>query len=506
MEDAPVKRRLMAILAADAVGYSRMMGEDEVRTIRVLAGHREVIDALIANYGAKIVGTAGDSVLAEFGSAVDAVRCATEIQDAVRERNEKLPEHDRMWFRIGVNLGDVIVSEAEVHGDGVNVAVRLESIAEPGGVCISSSVFDQISGKLNLGFIDIGEQNLKNIARPIRAYRFAGPVPPMVPGPTKPAEPARRRGGVPSWAWGAAALVLVAAATAWQAGWLPGANGDAEVANAEAGRIEAAQTEAAKAEAVKAEAARVEAARAEQDRRESEERARMEAELARAKAETEAAKKQAEVESAAAADARRSLEAQRASEAKARAEAEVAKARAEAEAIKRDAQAQSFAATRAREQAEASAAQAKALEEAAAKAAADAKAQQQAAATTQQAAAAQSAVSGERRFDGTWIASQACDATRRAPEVRTQFPTNISEGFVRVRRARPGESGYIALDGKIATNGDLALRGMLIVGSGEFAGQERTVHYEGKFKGDRFVLSGEVGSRPCTMELSRLGG
>jgi len=202
----PVKRKLMAILAADAVGYSRMMGEDEVRTVRVLSDHREVIDALIANYGARIIGTAGDSVLAEFGSTVDAVRCATEIQEAIRERNEKLPEHERMWFRIGVNLGDVIVSEADVHGDGVNVAVRLESIAEPGGVCISSSVYDQISGKLNLGFTDIGEQNLKNISRPIRAYRFAGPVPPVVP---KPVKRVPRRPSTARWIWGAVAAVAI---------------------------------------------------------------------------------------------------------------------------------------------------------------------------------------------------------------------------------------------------------------------------------------------------------
>ena len=488
-EMAPVKRRLMAILAADAVGYSRMMGEDEVRTIRVLTGHREVIDALIANYGARIVGTAGDSVLAEFGSAVDAVRCATEIQDAVRERNEKLPEHERMWFRIGVNLGDVIVSEADVHGDGVNVAVRLESIAEPGGVCISSSVYDQISGKLNLGFTDIGEQNLKNIARPIRAYRFAGPVPPILP---KPMKHQARRGGVRRWAWGLAALALVAVAGAWQAGWLPHADGDAETA--------------------KAEAARIEASRAQQERRGDAERARMEAELARARADAEAAKKQAEAQSAAAADARRSLETQRAAEAKARAQAELAQARAEAEAIKRDAQAQSFAATRAREQAEASAAQAKAREEAAAKAAAEAqarqaaaeKAQREAVAKTQQAAPAKAVASAESRHDGTWVALHACHATRRAPEVKARFPANISEGMVRVRNGRPGENGYAAFDGRIAADGSLALRGVLIPGRADLGREERPVHYEGRLEGDRFMLKGEVGRRPCTLALSRL--
>ena len=492
-EMAPVKRRLMAILAADAVGYSRMMGEDEVRTIRVLTGHREVIDALIANYGARIVGTAGDSVLAEFGSAVDAVRCATEIQDAVRERNEKLPEHERMWFRIGVNLGDVIVSEADVHGDGVNVAVRLESIAEPGGVCISSSVYDQISGKLNLGFTDIGEQNLKNIARPIRAYRFAGLVPPILP---KPMKHQARRGGVRRWAWGVAALAIVAVAAAWQAGLLPGPSGDSEAA--------------------KAEAARIEASRAQQERRGDAERARMEADLARARADTEAAKKQAEAQSAAAADARRSLETQRAAEAKARAQAELAQARAEAEAIKRDAQAQSFAATRAREQAEASAAQAKAREEAAAKAAAEAQARQAAAEKARQEAAAKAAMktqvvasaapSAASRYDGTWMATETCEATRRAPESHIRLPASISEGNVRIRAGRPGENGYFSLDGRIGADGGLALSGVQIPKRAEFGREERPVHFEGKLEGDRFLLKGEVRRRPCLLELTRFTG
>ena len=166
-----VKRRLSAILAADAVGYSAHMAENEERTLRTLAGHRRVMDSLIADHGGRIVGTAGDSVLAEFGSSVEAVRCAVEIQDALATRNDSLPAPERLQFRIGINLGDVIVDGADILGDGVNVASRLEGIAEPGGICIASSVFDQISGKLNLGFKDIGERPLKNISRPVRAYR-----------------------------------------------------------------------------------------------------------------------------------------------------------------------------------------------------------------------------------------------------------------------------------------------------------------------------------------------
>ena len=182
-DPTPVKRRLAAILAADAVGYSARMAEDEERTLRTLAGHRSVIGGLIAAHDGRIVGTAGDSVLAEFPSSVAAVRCAVEIQEALATRNDSLPAPERLQFRIGVNLGDVIVEGNDILGDGVNVAARLESIAEPGGVCIASSVFDQISGKLNLGFDDMGEQSLKNITRPVRAYRVGSAASVQRPAP-----------------------------------------------------------------------------------------------------------------------------------------------------------------------------------------------------------------------------------------------------------------------------------------------------------------------------------
>ncbi len=172
--DAPsLKRRLAAILAADAVGYSKHMARDEEGTLRVLSGHRVIIDGLIATFSGRIVGTAGDSVLAEFGSSVDSVRCAVEIQAALATRNSSLAEADRLLFRIGINLGDVIVEGDDILGDGVNVAARLESIADPGGICVSSSIYDQISGKLNLGFADMGHQSLKNIGRPVRTYMVA---------------------------------------------------------------------------------------------------------------------------------------------------------------------------------------------------------------------------------------------------------------------------------------------------------------------------------------------
>ena len=174
MDPPGLKRRLTCILATDAVGYSRLVDEDETGALRVLAAHRAVIDGIIAYHDGRIANTAGDSVLAEFGSVVEGVRCAVEIQDALKTRNESLPEAQRMHFRIGINLGEVVVKGDDLLGDGVNVAARLQSIAEPGGILVSSSVYDQITGKLDLGFEDMGEQALKNIARPIRAFSVSG--------------------------------------------------------------------------------------------------------------------------------------------------------------------------------------------------------------------------------------------------------------------------------------------------------------------------------------------
>jgi class 3 adenylate cyclase len=152
----PVRRKLAAILAADAVGYSRLMAANEEGTMKILAAHRAVIDGIIEFHEERIISTAGDSVLAEFGSPVEAVRCAVEVQDALKTRNDSLPEDQKLQFRIGVNLGDVMEKGADLLGDGVNVAARLESIAEPGGICVSSSIYDQISGKLDLGFANTG--------------------------------------------------------------------------------------------------------------------------------------------------------------------------------------------------------------------------------------------------------------------------------------------------------------------------------------------------------------
>lgn len=165
-----IERRLATIMMADVFGYSRMMGENEERTFATLRGHREIFDELLKLHRGRVFNTAGDAILAEFPSAVEAVRCATEVQAALRTRNDHLPADERMLFRIGINLGDVIVQGGDLLGDGVNVAARIQTVAEPGGICISGSVYDQIQNKLSLQFRQLREQNFKNISQPIRTF------------------------------------------------------------------------------------------------------------------------------------------------------------------------------------------------------------------------------------------------------------------------------------------------------------------------------------------------
>src|ERR1700689_3999384 len=165
-----IGRRLSAIMSADVAGYSRLMGLDEAGTARILREHRVIADAVVAKHGGRIVKTTGDGLLIEFPSVVDAVECAVAVQTVMTERNEGSPQDRRMLLRIGINLGDILIEGDDILGDGVNVAARLEGIAEPGGICISSSAYDQVRGKVDVEFSNLGERNLKNIARPVRAY------------------------------------------------------------------------------------------------------------------------------------------------------------------------------------------------------------------------------------------------------------------------------------------------------------------------------------------------
>jgi class 3 adenylate cyclase len=187
-------RRLAAILAADVAGYSRLMGADEEGTHERLQAHlRELIDPKIEEHRGRIVKNTGDGLLAEFASVVDAVRCAVEVQRRMIHREPDVHEERRIRFRIGVNLGDVIVEEHDIFGDGVNIAARLEALAEPGGFCISRVVRDQVRDKLPYQFEDIGEQSVKNIVRPVRAYVFSPADVAALPPATIPAPPKSRR-------------------------------------------------------------------------------------------------------------------------------------------------------------------------------------------------------------------------------------------------------------------------------------------------------------------------
>ena len=207
-EEPSIQRRLAAILAADIAGYSRLMHADEPATVRDLKAHQSEVLPLIGRHGGRIIDVAGDGIMAEFPSVVGATECAVEIQTVMAQRNEGVPESRRMRFRIGINLGDVIHDDSRIYGDGINIAARLEALAEPGGVLVSGSVYDQVRGKLPFSFEDLGERQVKNIERPVRMYRVDMSGASSGAGATlhgRPATTDRRRWLV----WGAAALLVL---------------------------------------------------------------------------------------------------------------------------------------------------------------------------------------------------------------------------------------------------------------------------------------------------------
>src|ERR1700751_1739800 len=198
-----MKRKIAAIFAADIAGYSRLVAEDEEETLRRLASYRQVTDDFIAKCGGRIFNTAGDAVLAEFPSAVEAVRCAIDIQESLRTRNMAYPPSRQMAFRIGITIGDVVERDGDLLGDGVNIAARLEGLAEVGGICVSRAVHEQVANKLSVQFADIGAQEVKNIPTPVHAYMVAmrredGTY--ATPQVKKPVAKAFS-GGAPAWMW-----------------------------------------------------------------------------------------------------------------------------------------------------------------------------------------------------------------------------------------------------------------------------------------------------------------
>lgn len=189
-----MERKLTAILSADVAGYSRLMGAEEEETLRTLNAYRTVMDTLIVQHRGRVVGSAGDSVLAEFASVVDAAQCAVVIQATLKAENASLSPHRKMEFRVGINLGDVMVQGEQIYGDGVNIAARLESLAEPGGICISGTVYEQVKNKLPLHYEDLGEQQVKNIAEPVRVWRVVMELPSPLVGEARPEHSRRSQG------------------------------------------------------------------------------------------------------------------------------------------------------------------------------------------------------------------------------------------------------------------------------------------------------------------------
>ena len=429
MEPSSVKRRLTCILAADAVGYSHQMGQDEEGTIRVLSAHRAVIDGIIAFHQGRIVSTAGDSVIAEFASAVDSVRCAVEIQEALKTRNDSLPEHRQMRFRIGVNLGDVVVKNDDLLGDGVNVAARLETMAEPGGICISSSVYDQITGKLDLGFQDIGDQNLKNISRPIHVYRVSGAgIPLRLPQDAPPAPPAPGRRSTAPWAIGAVLALLIGAAVAWQSGWVRlGAN---EGGGRASGPVPVATPLPAQGAQQKAAPVVVEDANAA--------RAQVGPDVQRLRAETEAIKRQAETELA---RARSDAEALRLARAKSQGEAAAA-ARVSGETAASPPRVAAAASPEARREGEA-------------------KARGAVVGVPAVVPAERNSIvaeGGVGRFDGTWNVTIDCPKhSDGAFGYVLEFVAQVKDGFLRGEQGSEGAAGSLRLQGNIQPDGSARL-------------------------------------------------
>jgi hypothetical protein len=419
--------------------------------------------------------------LAEFGSAVEAVRCAVEIQEALKTRNEALPEDHRLQFRVGVNLGDVVVKGEDLLGDGVNVAARLESIAEPGGVCIASSVYDQITGKLDLGFVDIGEQNLKNISRPIRVYRVAGTGIPVRPAPAKTAVP----GKGPLWAGvGVSVVVVTALAIAWQSGWL---SVGAPRAPAEPAKMQAASEDLQRQAAAAAEQAQRQTQSAAGDAKRN---AEIEAELTRVRAEAEAAAVRAKAEAAAA----RSRAEADALLAKAQAAAAATRAQSEADKFRSAAEADKAKAEQAQREAEAKVAEMTRPS-----------ASSTPPASPMPGTASRGAQPRAGTYDGAWMVGRACEAFEELPTLSDRWRVTVQGGEFDIERGGRGQPGYWHITGKPAADGTLVLAGTGISRNQKHAGRQVQARFEGRLTEDRFVLQGNFGGRACTLTLARAG-
>lgn len=477
-----VNRRLAAILAADATNYSGLVAQDEESALRALALHRTAIDDAIAAHSGRIFATAGDSVLAEFQSPVQAVRSAIEMQRALGEVNKGL--RAPMRFRLGVNVGDVVVDGSNILGNGVNVAVRLENLAPPGGICVSANVRDHVLGKVDCRFRDLGTQFLKNIPRPVRAYQ-------VIDSADEQETLTRSlRSFSRQVAAGALAVTLLVAVAGWYMlsrpadGQSPAAPVLAQREAPDPKREELLYWESIKHSSEPAEL-RNYLARYPQGAF---------VELARTRLEgIVIGQAQAEEEKAAAA---RRAEAERVRQ-------EAARAKTEAEAaIARAASEQSFVA-QLRAEADRAAAQAAAAARAAEEA-------QQNLASTQHAFGA---IGGERvtlvrtvsPFDGRWAAEMSCYASADQPMSTTQLPVRIQFREIRIEQGQVGLPGYFRAYGSITEEGAFQLLGVSLPRTQRIVGIEDSVRVSGRtVDQNRLEANGTVGERRCSLALNRL--
>jgi class 3 adenylate cyclase len=513
------QRKLTTILSADVASYSRLMAEDEEHTLKIFAGHREVFEGLVALYRGRIFNTAGDAILAEFPSAVDAVRCATEIQAALRTRDEQVAPEKRVRFRIGLNLGDVMVQGTDLLGDGVNVAARLQSAAEPGGICISGSVYDQIINKLSLSFLSMGEMSYKNIPQPVRTFCIVeAPGHRPLPTPTV-AAPASAPAATPSkskkrlWLGAAASVVLVAGIGGY---WVYGeiAAERAELARQrraareeEADRQARAAAEAQKAAQAQADAALAAVAAAKQ-RAELAEAAERAAKAETARIEAEAAQKRLEAAVQAAAEAQKQAEAERA---KTEAELRRALEGKEKPPAKRTTPLAETVTAQADPPPSATSALPAAPPPAAAAPTASAPhaAPPPAAKPDSQVAAIPAPArpgQGADRFNGSWLTKIDCAAVGRLQGFRITIDGKISGGQYQGQRGTPGEPGSLNLTGEVGADGKFTLHALGRTSDAAFSGLPPNSSYSYDLVGqlsDRSGTGTRTIGRPCSLDLNR---
>ena len=472
---ATVIRRLAAILAADAANFSRLVAQDEEATLQVLAGHRTVIDRTIRDQGGRIVTTAGDSVLAEFSSPVQAVRAALEIQQALLARNADVELTAPMLFRIGINVGDVVVDGDNILGDDVNVAVRLENLAPPGGICIAASVREHVLGKLDVRLQDLGTQFLKNIPRPVRAYQVIADM----RGPESIGLRERQTGSRLMLAAAAAlaALALVA--------WLSLDQSDvAPLARAGAGKPAGSFEEYAFWDSVK----------------QSSDPAELRAYLDKHPRGIFSEVAQARLDGLLAANQRRGEEEEAAAKAAEalQAQVEAVKLRSEAEAAISRAAVEQETAARLKDEAEAAAQRAAD----AARAAADAQhrlGRVKSTGLTEQVTLLRIA----SPLDGRWSADWTCEASAEQPAATIRLAAQIQYRQIRIEAGQVGLPGYFRAYGTVSDEGAFEIQGSHLPRSQRIVRTEDPLQASGKLEGERLEGTGSIGKRRCSLALSR---